>query len=321
MIDNLWNLILGYLYLLFQGCFQEIMLQTFYLTHLYPKKMALYGDMGNILAIKYRLKKMGWQVVYQPVEMGQELPEQTDFYFLGGGQDKEQLLIFDDLLTKKNRLYHDLQAGVAMLAICGGYQLLGQSFLTGNKEMIQGLGILPIRTVAPDAKVKSRCVGNIVLKCLIPEIANTQLIGFENHSGRTHFINDFSQNSSSAKPQTLSQYSSHSSLRSAKIPKLESQTAKETEIAQPLGLVLAGFGDNTDQIHEGCVWRNVVGTYLHGPCLAKNPQLANWLLARAIQTKKNHYKNKLEMPNFTLIDDSIAEMARQNILKQMTFSS
>ncbi len=336
--------------------------------------MSLYGDMGNILTIKYRLSKLGWQVIYQPVNMGESLPEMTDFYFLGGGQDKEQLLIFPDLLKKKEKLQENLQKGVAMLAICGGYQLLGESFIMGDGQIIQGLGILPIKTVAPDKNVKSRCVGNIVLKCLIPEISGTQLIGFENHSGRTHFTvpidqkpnenpsyssSDNSKNGKKNKANFNSKNSYSSQISSQNVnsqadksqnyivnynqsrlfrPQLENKNINKSEnffpkkqqsnsannlanLVQPLGQVLVGFGDNTDQIHEGCVWQNVVGTYLHGPCLAKNPKLTNWLLQRAIEAKQTRYKNTLQMPNFDLIDDRIAEMARANILKKLTFGS
>ena len=323
------------------------MLQTFYLTHLYPKQMSLYGDMGNILAIKYRLNKLGWQVVYQAVNMGENLPEITDFYFLGGGQDKEQLLIFEDLLKKKEKLQESLQKGTAMLAICGGYQLLGESFVTGDKQIIKGLGILPIRTVAPDKNVKSRCVGNIVLKCLIPEIAGTQLIGFENHSGRTHFTVPIKANNNPLRSNSADQnVDSKTNLRTnsadsdnsnynqknnyltnynkSRFIQLENNSSQDQKIeglVQPLGQVLVGFGDNTDQIHEGCVWQNVVGTYLHGPCLAKNPKLTNWLLKRAIITKQNRYKNTLIMPDFDSLDDQITEMVRSNILKKIAFDN
>lgn len=286
------------------------MLQTFYLTHLYPDQMSLYGDMGNIITLKYRLSKMGWQVIYQTVGLNEKLPQQTDFYFLGGGQDKEQILIFKDLLTKKTRLQDDLEKGITMLAICGGYQLLGESFLTSSGDLVEGLGILPIQTVAP--KNKKRCVGNIVLKCLIPELAGTQLIGFENHSGRTHFTNSTSLGNSNI-DQNLN--NSQNTLQISK--------DKGNKISQikPLGQVLVGFGDNTDKIHEGCVWKNVIGSYLHGPILAKNPKLANWLLKRALITKQKNSKIQFPIPNFDQIDDSIADLMRQNILKQVIINS
>lgn len=269
--------------------------------------MSLYGDMGNIITLKYRLSQMGWQVIYQAVQMGEKLPQQTDLYFLGGGQDKEQILIFEDLLTKKTRLQDDLEKGIAMLAICGGYQLLGESFLTSTGELIQGLGILPIKTVAPTTK--ERCVGNIVLKCLIPELGGTQLIGFENHSGRTHFVNSRETNINF---NGLNSDNSNSQ-----------NISKNNKISQikPLGQVIVGFGDNTDKIHEGCVWKNVIGSYLHGPILAKNPLLANWLLTRSLITKQKNSKIQFPIPNFAQIDDSVANLMRQNILKQVAINS
>jgi len=74
----------------------------FYITHLYPKEMSIYGDWGNILTLQYRLRVMGVETVYQTVNLGEPLPPETDFYFIGGGQDNEQYLIFTDLLTKKS---------------------------------------------------------------------------------------------------------------------------------------------------------------------------------------------------------------------------
>ena len=135
-----------------------------------------------------------------------------------------------------------------MLAICGGYQLLGQKFLTGNGEVIPGLDILPITTFAPDNKVNSRCVGNLVIDCSIKELEGIELVGFENHSGQTFFI----------QPENN---------------------------AQPLGKILKGYGNNSTQKLEGCVWKNTIGTYLHGSCLPKNPELTRWFINQMLKTK------------------------------------
>ena len=82
--------------------------------------MSIYGDIGNIIALKYRLEKAGINVVYQPVELGDKLPLKTDFYFIGGGQNKDQYNIFRDLQTNRDKLENDIENQVPLLAICGG---------------------------------------------------------------------------------------------------------------------------------------------------------------------------------------------------------
>lgn len=251
---------------------------NFYLTHLYPKEMSIYGDIGNVIALCYRLKKLGVEVIYQPVHLGYSLPIKSDMYFIGGGQDKEQYNIFKDLLTRKEHLINDIESGVPVLAICGGYQLLGKKFITGEGNTIEGLGVLPVETVAPDNSIKSRVIGNVVVECLIPELIGTKLVGFENHSGRTNFI--------------------------------------DTNKAFPLGKIIVGSGDNTDKKHEGCIYKNVIGTYMHGACLPKNPELCSYIIKKALEIKVQKEKKEIcyTNSNFDQIDDTIALSAKQYII-------
>ncbi len=248
--------------------------------------MNIYGDMGNIIAITHRLNKMGYEVVYQSLNQNSELPNQTDFYFIGGGQDKEQEVIYKDLLNHKLQLESDIVRGVGLLAICGGYQLLGKSFITGNNKVVEGLNIFPVETKSPDASVKSRCIGNLIVECSIPEIKNTKIVGFENHGGQTYFI-----------PKNL-------------------QTEFQ-QTAYTLGKVLLGFGNNSVEKLEGCVLKNSIGTYLHGSCLPKNPQLAGWLIYSSLLAKARMEnwpeESKLQIINTSKIDDTIS-LAVQNTL-------
>lgn len=226
----------------------------FYLTHLYPQEMNIYGDMGNVIALTHRLNKMGYEVVYQTLNQDSELPAQTDFYFIGGGQDKEQEIIYKNLLKHKIKMEEDIRRGVGLLAICGGYQLLGKYFITGNNTKVEGLDIFPISTQALSDDVKTRCVGNLIIECNIPDLLDTKLVGFENHGGQTYFIKDYKR-------------------------------TQFQQSAYPLGKVLQGFGNNSVEKIEGCVLNNAVGTYLHGSCLPKNPQLANWLIYKSLWAK------------------------------------
>jgi lipid II isoglutaminyl synthase (glutamine-hydrolysing) len=218
----------------------------FYITHLYPKEMSIYGDMGNIVAMKHILAQIGWETVYQTVEAGEDFPEYNDWIFVGGGQDEDQLKITEDFLSRKEKIKELVEDGVAILAICGGYQLLGQEFVDGNGEKMEGLGIFPVVTKSMDASVKSRCIGNIVIES---ELLACKLVGFENHGGQTSFVN-----------------------------------SDDKKMA--LGKVITGYGNNFKDKIEGCVYKNAVGTYLHGSCLPKNPELTMWFIDKVIERKK-----------------------------------
>jgi len=271
----------------------------FFITHLYPRQMSIYGDRGNILTLQYRLRLMGIEPVYQTVDLGESLPEKTDFYFIGGGQDNEQYLIFQDLLTKKDKLVDDIINGVGLLAICGGYQLLGKSFLTGDGREIPGIGLFPVVTKAPDTSVKSRCIGNLVSKCLLPELKDYLLIGFENHSGQTYFDPEISVELSEQSINKLTSSDISPNLE------LESKLKSLNSTAKPLAKVVFGYGNNSQQKLEGCVVNRAIGTYMHGPCLAKNPKLADWFIEPVLIRKNLFYTRK--------IDDTIANLTRDKI--------
>jgi lipid II isoglutaminyl synthase (glutamine-hydrolysing) len=290
----------------------------FFITHLYPKQMSIYGDMGNVISMRYRLEKRGFEVVYQVVQPGdKKLPEITDWYFVGGGQDKEQEVIYVDLLRHRNRLVKDIGAGVGLLAICGGYQLLGQSFLTGNGVEVKGLGVFDVVTRAAGSDVKTRCIGNIVTDCQIPELAGVKLVGFENHGGQTYFNNLEIESKFMQKNREMVGFGMKiGSLNQKKFPtgeyvragfkKHEKSRYDETK-CYPLGVVISGHGNNLVENVEGCVYQNAVGTYLHGSCLPKNPQLADWFIQKAL----DRAGAKMELAK---IDDTISEKTRENLI-------
>ena len=220
------------------------------ITHLYPQYMNIYGDMGNIITLK---KRCGWRninVKVRNVSFKDSLPSDTDIYFMGGGQDADQLLVFKDLLKKKRKLIDQIESGVGFLVICGAYQLFGRYFITGDGKEIEGIGVLDVKTQAPGTSVKTRCIGNVVAR-LNPDVFNIDrmqidtIVGFENHSGQTH----------------LGQ-----------------------EVA-PLAYVVRGYGNNMGDDTEGCIYKSVIGTYLHGSFLPKNPHVADWLILNALKRK------------------------------------
>jgi lipid II isoglutaminyl synthase (glutamine-hydrolysing) len=249
----------------------------FYITHLYPMEMSIYGDMGNVLAMQRTLDKLGWKWQYQTVNLGQDLPLHTDWYFIGGGQDAEQIDVAFDLESKKDQLIEQVESGVGLLSICGGYQLLGREFVTGDGETLKGLNIFPVTTKALSKTIKSRCIGNIIVDS---QIVETDLVGFENHSGQTYFT---------------------------------------SSTAQPLGKVKTGFGNNFDEKLEGCVYKNAIGTYLHGSCLPKNPELTMWFINQIAdqKTKNNQLSPELYFKiKSNKIDNSIAIATNEFLIKK-----
>lgn len=150
------------------------------LVHLYPDLMNLYGDRGNIIVLKQRCAWRGIELRVDEVGLGGELTGDYDLAFIGGGQDREQLLVYEDLLGKSESFSGMIANGLVVLAVCGGYQLLGHRFITYEGAEIQGLGVLDVSTVGGGR----RLIGNVIARADV----NGQkrlLIGFENHSGRT----------------------------------------------------------------------------------------------------------------------------------------
>ena len=151
------------------------------LAWLYPDSMSIYGDRGNIIALTQRARWRGIEVDVWRLPKGDRLDRVPDLVMFGGGQDREQRLIEQDFLELKGAMMREaIEQDVPVLAVCGGFQLLGHGYRDADGTSIEGLGILDATTVAPTAKAK-RCIGNIVVDT---EFAGT-LVGFENHGGRT----------------------------------------------------------------------------------------------------------------------------------------
>lgn len=149
--------------------------------HLYPDLLNVYGDMGNILVLKHRAELRGIKVNVINVSIGDEFNKDNyDIVFFGGGQDYEQSIVSDDLINmKKEPLRAYIEEDKVLLAICGGYQLLGKYYTTPTGEKLEGLSILDIYTEGGD----TRFIGNTVI---YNEDFNETYVGFENHSGRTY---------------------------------------------------------------------------------------------------------------------------------------
>ena len=151
--------------------------------HLYPDLLNVYGDVGNILVLKHRAEERGIKVNIVNVSLNDKFnKDEIDIVFFGGGQDYEQSIVSEDLKTNKEEVLRQyIEEEKVLLAICGGYQLLGKHYISPNGEKLQGLGILDIYTEGGE----KRLIGNTVI---YNEDFDETYVGFENHSGRT-FIN------------------------------------------------------------------------------------------------------------------------------------
>ena len=210
------------------------------IAHLYGNLMNTYGDNGNILMLKYVAEKLGAHVTVDIVSLKDRFdPEVYDIAFFGGGQDYEQTIVSEDLPDKKEDLARFIDEDGVVLAICGGFQLLGQYYIEASGKRIEGLGIMGHYTLNQE---NNRYIGDIKIH---NEEFNETYYGFENHQGRTFLAED----------------------------------------EKPLGKVVYGNGNNKEDGGEGVHYKNVFGSYFHGPILSRNANLAYRLVTTALKKK------------------------------------
>ncbi len=149
--------------------------------HMYPDLLNLYGDRGNVIAFVQRCRWRGIRVTVREVNLGGPVSfTGCDFLFIGGGSDREQQLIASELAARLQELQAAMEDGLVVLAICGGYQLLGHYYLTLEGRKIKGLGLLDFYTTAG----ARRLIGNVAVEAELNG-SKSVLVGFENHGGRT----------------------------------------------------------------------------------------------------------------------------------------
>jgi lipid II isoglutaminyl synthase (glutamine-hydrolysing) len=150
--------------------------------HLYPGYLNIYADRGNIAVLARRAALRGHELDVRPVGVGERFDSDAyDLLYVGGGQDREQALIAPDLVDKGEAIRSAHSAGVAMLAVCGGYQLLGRGYRGRDGVFMGGVGLFPHETVAGT----KRMIGDVLLECELDPGERHRLAGFENHAGRT----------------------------------------------------------------------------------------------------------------------------------------
>jgi hypothetical protein len=246
--------------------------------YFYPKLLNLYGDNGNVEILMQRAKLRGFEVATIHIgidtQLNSELMKTIDIVFMGGGPDSKQKFMYDDLLKNKGPWLREyIEGGGAGLFICGSYQLLGHYYKSADGSMLEGLGIFDLYTEHFGLH-KPRCIGNTVAKVsskllhydvfVSVNTVGDTIVGFENHGGRTYL----GENSS------------------------------------PFAKVITGHGNNSEDGTEGVFYKNSIGTYFHGPLLARNPHIADFLLAKG-----------LNVNNLTALDDSLILSAHTASLK------
>jgi CobQ-like glutamine amidotransferase family enzyme len=208
---------------------------------IYPELLGTYGDGGNATVLTQRLRWRGLAAETVSVPAGEPVPTGCDIYLLGGGEDEPQTLAAEGL-RRNNAIGRAVAGGAVVLAVCAGYQVIGESFPAGGR-IHEGLALIGVETRRsfdpPDAQLPPRVVGDIAIDP-DPSLGLPTILGYENHGGRTRAL-----------------------------PGVR---------GFPFGRVLRGVGNGVPEGTDGHVDGRVIGTYLHGPVLAQNPALADLLL-------------------------------------------
>jgi CobQ-like glutamine amidotransferase family enzyme len=150
--------------------------------HLYPDYLNIYADRGNIAVLERRAAWRGHELEVRSLSLGEPVRlGEHDLLYVGGGQDREQALVTRDLAAKAQGVLDAVAEGAALLAVCGGYQLLGRSYRDFHGNDLPGIGLFPLETIAGD----TRMIGDVLLGCELEPGVRRTLAGFENHAGRT----------------------------------------------------------------------------------------------------------------------------------------
>lgn len=246
---------------------------------LYPELMSTYGDRGNITVLQKRCEWRGINVEIIPINDSTLNSEFStlNLLFGGGAQDKEQELVMQNLRKQEKPIKKLVENGIPALFVCGSPQLMGNYYEPAEGKRIEGLGIFDMESKHPKAG-DERLIGNLVAELqwenLSPSpytLSPSTVVGFENHGGRTYLGKN----------------------------------------AKPFAKVIKGFGNNGEDGTEGVVYNNAIGCYLHGPLLPKNPQIADFLIAKALEVK---YKKEIHLEP---LDDALEQQAKSTIANRL----
>lgn len=201
-----------------------------------PDVMGTYGDNGNALILRQRLRMRDIDAEIVEITLSDPVPDSLDVYTLGGAEDSAQRLATRHL-TKYPGMQSAAARGAPVLAICAAIQVLGHWYQTSSGERVDGISLFDVTTEPQD----TRSIGEVVSEPFLSGLTQ-KLTGFENHRGGTTLGPD----------------------------------------ASPLAKITHGVGNGVGDSREGVVQGSVIGTYMHGPVLARNPELADYLLEKAL---------------------------------------
>lgn len=233
--------------------------------HLFPDILNMFGDKGNIAALKNRMVWRGYDLCVEEIMTDDDFClNDFDIVILGGGSEKDDITACGILSSKKDKIKEYIENGGVWLSLCGGFPMLGNFFEIKN-EKIEGLGVLDI-----DSSYDERFIGNVIIETEIFG-EKTTVCGFENHSHRTDIKN-----------------------------------------YTPFGRVIKGNGNNGKDGKCGVIYKNLIGSFLHGPLLPKNPKLCDYILSKAILKKYG------ETPNLSPLDDTLEQEAHDYCVKRFS---
>jgi hypothetical protein len=246
----------------------------------------IYGDKGNILAIQKRCEWRGINVNIHNINPEETInPEKYDIYFIGGGQDQQQIAVASELQKNKDALKTAAEDNAVFLSICGGYQLLGHYYKPHEGDKLVGISILDAYTVAGN----TRYIGNVTIKTDFLEPKT--LVGFENHSGLTYLQGN-------TKP--IGKVIVGNGNNGWQSPSGHFTYTRMARIGSPQSGIAA----------EGARYKNVFGTYLHGSLLPKNPHFTDYLILQALIRK---YGADVELE---ALNDDIENYAHNKAIKR-----
>ena len=232
---------------------------------MYSDILNIYGDIGNLKCIKKRCEWRGIEVNQKSYSINDSDfdYEDIDLILIGGGSDRTQSIVSNDLLKQRQDLENYVENEGVILTICGSYQMFGNEYYDVNGDNVSCLEIFDIKTVSQE----DRLIGNVLIENNL-DLEPKEVVGFENHGGRT----------------------SHN--------------------YKPLGNVITGYGNNGEDNSEGMIYKNFIGTYLHGPFLPKNPHIADYLILNAM-------KNKYDLDSIEKLNDGIEFKAHDVMVNRL----
>ena len=252
--------------------------------NMYPDILNLYGDIGNLISIEKRCQWRGIDVNIKNVRVNDEIDFQTaDIILIGGGSDNGQTLIFKHIMDCRKHLINFIEEGNVVLGICGSYQIFGNSYVNADNQKIPCLEIFDIETIVS----KERFTGNILIS------------------------NNLNSDSS---------FNSQTNSNLDDIVGFENHGGRIYHNYDVLGEVKVGFGNNGEDGKEGMIYKNFIGSYLHGPLLPKNPHITDHMIFTALKNKYGIKFLKDGMSSLGDIDDSI-EIDAYNSMKQRLLKS